>query len=156
MKQYLVACQAHPALVKIGQCWHSIFNFNGPCLAAAQRSGGLMETLPLWHATIYPSVPYPYGFACVSVTYVGCCAEGVQPPPSSSPLWCCLCLVHSSVLQDGTGALQDSPSPTPSSLMTLFVSVHRAPLSKTFVALVALEWFLTRVGSLVIHQNLKI
>ena len=42
----IVACQAHPALVKIGPVLV-------PCLVAARRSGGLMETL---HATICYSI----------------------------------------------------------------------------------------------------
>ncbi len=48
---YIVACQAHPALVKIGpvfQYWYRLFIFDSllarMCLVAALRTGGLLET----------------------------------------------------------------------------------------------------------------
>ncbi len=49
---YIVACQVHPALVKEVQCWYHLFNFNS-LLARIHvvKSGGLMETPPLWYAT---------------------------------------------------------------------------------------------------------
>ena len=34
-----------------GNCY-----INGPCLVSAWRSGGFMETWPLWHATVYTLV----------------------------------------------------------------------------------------------------
>ena len=34
---------------------------NGPCLVAAWRSGGFMETPPLWHATTCLTVPPDWG-----------------------------------------------------------------------------------------------
>ncbi len=53
-KVYIVACEAHSALVKIGLVFvppfifdsplARIHVFNGPCLGAALRTGGLLET----------------------------------------------------------------------------------------------------------------
>ena len=67
---YILPCQAHPALVKIGPVFApSFFNnsplacihvgVNGLCLVAAWRTGGLLETPPFWHATIcYNGTPH--------------------------------------------------------------------------------------------------
>ncbi len=61
-KLYIVTCQTRTALVKVCLrnlivcfllCQLGIF---GPCLVAALWTGGLLETPPPWHATIYINV----------------------------------------------------------------------------------------------------
>ncbi len=74
--------------------------------------------------------------------------DGLHP---CSPLWVCLCAwcLH---MWD---ALRRHGLQPCSTLVALFVAVHGAALGKALVTLVALEWFFTRVSSLMIYKDLK-
>ena len=77
---HIVTCQAHPALVKRGQWSVCVFQFwlscpvhlltdqriPGPCLVAARSQGGLLETPPRWHATIYLNMLYAHTYTSLA------------------------------------------------------------------------------------------
>ena len=91
----IVACQAHPALVKQVKCWPVFFCIflsglwvPGPCLVAARSQGGSLETLPRWHVTII----WPFMLCTCTCSDKGCRALyigtlSIQPWAGSHCFW---------------------------------------------------------------------